>query len=158
MISCSLVCGTENLVRHRYFNFCTKDGGTLRRPGDDSRRVLGVSGAVREALTVAGTATAGSKGLFCYKTQTENIENFEWRLVSECIVKMLARWVVANRLSPRNIAHAHLSLSWQGSSPFHWTTTACIVCSAEGVRTVGYDLPVRMSSCFGRPERVSSHP
>jgi len=55
MISCSLVGGTENLVRHRYFIFCTKDGGTLRRPGDDSRRAVGVSGAVRGALTIAGT-------------------------------------------------------------------------------------------------------
>ena len=41
-------------MRHRYFIFCTKDGGTLRRPGDDSRRVMGLSGAVRRALTIAG--------------------------------------------------------------------------------------------------------
>ena len=54
MISCTLVGGTESLVRHRYFIFYTKDGGTLRRPGDGSRRVVGVSGAVRGALTIAG--------------------------------------------------------------------------------------------------------
>jgi len=55
-------------VRHRYFIFCTKYGGTLRRSGDDSRRVVGVSGAVRGALTIArtrGTATGESEGYFC---------------------------------------------------------------------------------------------
>ena len=63
-------------------------------------------------------------------------------------MQMLAEWVVENRPSPRNIAHAHLLLSWQGSSPFLWTrhTTACIVCSVEGASTVGYDLPVCMPS------------
>jgi hypothetical protein len=55
MISCSLVGVTESLVRHRYFIFCTKEGGTLRRTGDDSRRVVGVSRAVLGALTIAGT-------------------------------------------------------------------------------------------------------
>jgi hypothetical protein len=77
MIPCSLVGGTENLVRHRYFILCTKDGSTLRRPGDDSRMVVGVSGAVRGALTIAETATGGSEGQFCYNIQTENIESLE---------------------------------------------------------------------------------
>jgi hypothetical protein len=55
MVSCILVGGAESKVRHRYLIFCTKDGGTLGRPGNDSRRVVGVSGAVRGTLTIAGT-------------------------------------------------------------------------------------------------------
>jgi hypothetical protein len=80
MVSCTLVGGTESKARHRYFIFCTKDGGTLHRPGDDSRSVVGVSGAVREPLTIAGTRgllPAGVKDSFCYNTQTEIIESFE---------------------------------------------------------------------------------
>lgn len=79
-ISFSLLRGTESLLRHRYFIFCTKDGGTLRRPGDDRRRVVGVSGEVRGGVDYSwdqGTATGGSEGQFCYKTRTENIESFE---------------------------------------------------------------------------------
>jgi len=81
MVSCSLVDGTESLVRHRYFILCTKDGGTLGRPADDSHRVMDLSAAERGALAIAGT-----RGLLLVgvkDTQTENIESFEQRLVSE---------------------------------------------------------------------------
>jgi hypothetical protein len=54
MISCSLVGGTDASVRYRHF-ICTKYGGTVRRPGDDRRRLVGVSGAVRGTLTIAVT-------------------------------------------------------------------------------------------------------
>ena len=103
-----------------------------------------MSGAVRGALTIGGTRGLLPLGVkdSAVTTHTENIESFEEQLVSECTVQMLASWVVADRHLPRNIAHAHLSRSWQGSSHFRWTTTVCIVCSAEAARTVGCDLPV----------------
>lgn len=47
-------------------------------------------------------------------TETENAKNFEYRVVNECTVPKLLRWVVANSRSPQNLAHLHLSLSHQG--------------------------------------------
>jgi hypothetical protein len=43
------------------------------------------------------------------------------RVVNECTGRMLAGWVVVTRRSPRNLAHAHLSYSYQLLSCGLWT-------------------------------------
>ena len=49
-----------------------------------------MSGAVRGLLTLGWTAVGMSDILSYYRIQTENIKHFEYRVVSECIVRMLS--------------------------------------------------------------------
>ena len=42
-----------------------------------------------------------------YYTQIENLKHFEWLVLSEWSVRMLTRWVVVTRHTPRYLANAH---------------------------------------------------
>lgn len=71
---------------------------TDHRSRDDSLRVVGVSGAVRETLDYGRdykTAICRSEKLFSYhNTKSENIEDFEKRVVSKCTVGMVSGWII----------------------------------------------------------------
>jgi hypothetical protein len=73
-----------------------------------------VSGAVRGTAGCSRdnwTSIHRSDRLFYCYTETDNSHNLEQRVVDECAVRMLSELVVATRRhSPRNLAHAHVSL------------------------------------------------
>lgn len=66
------------------------------------RAWLGVSGVVREVLTVGkdySTTNGGCDTQFCYYTQNENYQALRQPAVSDCTVQMLSGRVVATRHS-----------------------------------------------------------
>jgi hypothetical protein len=58
--------------------------------------------------------------LFLYYRQYLKHQAFEYRVVSQCTVRIFWGWVVAMRHLPRNPAHAHVWHSSQGSSHLRW--------------------------------------
>ena len=60
---------------------------------------------------------------------------------------MLSGWVAVIRLSPRNLAHAHLSLSWQRSSPCWWTIMqyVCVCLSLTSLPSLTAKIKRRVS-------------
>jgi hypothetical protein len=91
-------------------------------------QAMGVLTRCGGVLTVGGTTgpLLVEATLLCSCTQTEDIQDFEERVMSYYTVRMLSAWVVATLDSRRNFAHAHVSHSLQGSSRGLWTTRAFI--------------------------------
>jgi hypothetical protein len=73
------------------------------------RGVVSVSGAVRGSAGNRATYSTAIGKSDVHKT--ENIKHFDYCAISERTVPMLVGWLVANRHSPRNLAHAHLPRS-----------------------------------------------
>jgi hypothetical protein len=66
---------------------------------------------------ICWTTVGRSDVLFYEYTQTENIKHFEQCVVSECTGAHTFRMCSRTLRSLRNLAHAHLLDSWQGSCP-----------------------------------------
>jgi hypothetical protein len=67
---------------------------------------------------------------------------------------MLSGWLVATHHSSQNIAHVHLSRSWQGSFPWQWTVSTKIF-----VKYFFRDIPEAkdVKSCFINDTALKIH-
>jgi hypothetical protein len=85
----------------------------LQIQSTDHKLIPAWSGRVWCAAGDCWIANGSRDGLVYNYTQTENIQHFQLRVMSECTVRMLSGFVVrvATGLSRRNIAHAHQSHS-----------------------------------------------
>ena len=119
----------EHYVKHVNI-LCSKKRRSLmlQQVAQAPDQAMGVLTRCGGVLTVGGTTgpLLVEATLLCSCTQTEDIQDFEERVMSYYTVRMLSAWVVATLDSRRNFAHAHVSHSLQGSSRGLWTTRAFI--------------------------------
>jgi len=99
---------TELLTHIEYIDHRLRDDPGLG--GRGCRLVLRCADAITP-LGNYSASTGRNDSLFYWHTQTENIEHFDLRIVSKSTVLLLSVWGVVSLSLPRNLEHAHLSLS-----------------------------------------------